>query len=586
MLKKIVILCLLFPAILFSLPEEELTLAVFDLESRGVEAIVAEKISNEIREKLQAFKMYSVIPKQDMVKKIQASGNNLDKCSRISCLIKFGNILNSVYSLGGFIRKDEEGYFIRIILVDVRQKLVLKYLEFPFKDDIELQYMKVAQIIVENLNGEDKNGKQIIRKGTSDIDITSEPPGGMIYIDGKFTGLRTPTQILGLEEGTHTIFIKKGNLTSEKIVVLKEYELKKIKFFLKNNKRVLRFFTNPSGATIYVNSKYVGNTPCQYNVDSNEPFVIIKIQQKGFMEYKEKYEFGNRLLHRIVRELEPIGFVQISTVPAGVTIYFDSVNVGKTPFRYEQALFGKHTINLFKENYFPVYDEFILTDRNNTFNKTYHLKQKKVKLSILGWPSGASVFVDNIFAGKTPLIDYQVPVGSRNIKISKKGYQTFKKRMLFTFGKPVTLKIILNRKSLKKAMLYSALIPGIGQIYSDRIQEGILISVGTIGLLGISLWKYKQYKKAKSDYQISYNAYMNNVRPDEMAFLREAMLKNYDKMEKQYKNYRIFLGIGTLAYLLNIFENYVNFPKFDHAHYSYKTDLTEDGIMLSTKIHF
>ena len=158
--------------------------------------------------------------------------------------------------------------------------------------------------------------------------------------------------------------------------------------------------------------------------------------------------------------------------------------------------------------------------------------------------------------------------------------------MLFTFGKPVTLKIILNRKSLKKAMLYSALIPGIGQIYSDRIQEGILISVGTIGLLGISLWKYKQYKKAKSDYQISYNAYMNNVRPDEMAFLREAMLKNYDKMEKQYKNYRIFLGIGTLAYLLNIFENYVNFPKFDHAHYSYKTDLTEDGIMLSTKIHF
>jgi len=66
----------------------------------------------------------------------------------------------------------------------------------------------------------------------------------------------------------------------------------------------------------------------------------------------------------------------------------------------------------------------------------------------------------------------------------------------------------LKLKSPVKAMIYSALIPGLGQLYNGKKFKALVIFSAECGLIANSIYLNQQYKKSVFDYDKEF--YLNN----------------------------------------------------------------------------
>lgn len=121
-----------------------------------------------------------------------------------------------------------------------------------------------------------------------------------------------------------------------------------------------------------------------------------------------------------------------------------------------------------------------------------------------------------------------------------------------------TAKIALH--SPRKAMLYSAALPGLGQIYNRQYWKAPIVYIG-FGVIGYFIWynndNYNKYRIAYRDY------YTEN--PDNSSYInlegynplvpRELNLRNLQNGREYYRRY-LEMSIIILAgyYMLNIIE--------------------------------
>jgi hypothetical protein len=248
---------------------------------------------------------------------------------------------------------------------------------------------------------------------------------------------------------------------------------------------------------------------------------------------------------------------------------------------------GKHHLKLkIGEDYSPVADDIILNKSRRNFAKNYTLKKRQGQLLIYGLPEGTAVFVDNKAAGMLPKLDVPVQYGVHVVKASKKGYYTYQRKVQVRTIKPVQIRIQLRPKDRAKAIIYSAMLPGMGQIYSGRKESGVLLSVATIGLWGMSYLYTNQYNDAKATYQQSVDAYLQNTDLAKMSVLYQEMQSNYDDMKQKYDYARLFLGLGIGIYLYNILDNILFFPDQNMKKFTVKPSVDKSKMALKLRINF
>ncbi len=81
-------------------------------------------------------------------------------------------------------------------------------------------------------------------------------------------------------------------------------------------------------------------------------------------------------------------------------------------------------------------------------------------------------------------------------------------------------------RSPKKASIYAALFPGLGQIYNKKYWKLPIIYGGYAGLIYVLGWNNKNYKDYFQGYRIVVeNTSATNLKPDERAFL-DNLIKN------------------------------------------------------------
>jgi len=108
-------------------------------------------------------------------------------------------------------------------------------------------------------------------------------------------------------------------------------------------------------------------------------------------------------------------------------------------------------------------------------------------------------------------------------------------------------------RSPLKASLYSAVIPGLGQIYNKKYIKAPI----ALGLIGTGIGFISYYNKKYNRYHSAYLAELSgqhhefsdilqNVPPDQ----RLRSLANMQDIQQRYQNYAIVITV--LAYLLNI----------------------------------
>ncbi|WP_294318516.1 DUF5683 domain-containing protein [uncultured Chryseobacterium sp.] len=116
-----------------------------------------------------------------------------------------------------------------------------------------------------------------------------------------------------------------------------------------------------------------------------------------------------------------------------------------------------------------------------------------------------------------------------------------------------------TQKTLKlnptKAGLYSAVLPGLGQVYNKKYWK-VPIVLGAVGTgVGIAIWNDNQYKKYREYYIAKLNGTPNEF-VDKFPYLDKTALGNAQDRAKRQRDYAI--AISGLIYILNIVDAVVD----------------------------
>lgn len=120
----------------------------------------------------------------------------------------------------------------------------------------------------------------------------------------------------------------------------------------------------------------------------------------------------------------------------------------------------------------------------------------------------------------------------------------------------------ITKLSPAKAGLYSAVLPGMGQLYNKKYWK-IPIVWGAVGTgIGIALWNDREYKR----YRNAFVAELNGL-PHEFTGIRgidKTVLGNAQDRSKRQRDYAI--GISALIYILNIVDAVVDAHLYEGRH--------------------
>lgn len=124
----------------------------------------------------------------------------------------------------------------------------------------------------------------------------------------------------------------------------------------------------------------------------------------------------------------------------------------------------------------------------------------------------------------------------------------------------VVKKDSINHHSPKKAVLMSAILPGLGQVYNKKYWKVPLVYAGISALLYYELKNNSNYLMFRSAYNIKKGTEEGTI-PDEINFLDEQALQTW---REKYRRSRDLCIIGLFGiYIINIIDANVDAYLFD-----------------------
>ena len=268
--------------------------------------------------------------------------------------------------------------------------------------------------------------------------VNSRPNGAMISIDGVGTGKTTPSVIMGLEPGSHTIKLGQDlHDTSNK---------GKSDFFFEEQKvRVVPGvlipvdFNGIGYHTFYemiIDSRHFRGLPFTMNGYPNNATIPARMsaaQFDSFVTIHENDSFISYPLPVIMDEnhyllFEPRDYqnltISVNSNPRGAEVFIDGFRTGySTPYTFGNISDGPHRIMVTKDGYLPQQHLIFLPHYSVPVSMTsvdFDLEEYPSGfLYVNSLPNGGKVSIDNLNTGEiTPMLFRSIPIGSHSVKVT------------------------------------------------------------------------------------------------------------------------------------------------------------------------
>ena len=227
--------------------------------------------------------------------------------------------------------------------------------------------------------------------------------------------------------------------------------------------------TQPEGAQVFVDGKAHGTTPCQlFDLAPGEHLLHVEAASYKPVDEFVKLESGSYVpkSYSLVPEK---GLVLVKTKPTGATVKYNGVSLGNTPLLITSLPSGQaHVLELSLNGYQPlrinvqpegrtpiVREEALTLDSGTVVCKTE--------------PPGATVTVNGVDRGVTPVTLSHIPKGLATIKLKLAGYHEETREVRATPGDSQTLAI--NLKALP-ARLKVVSTPEQARVFLDNDYQG------------------------------------------------------------------------------------------------------------------
>ncbi|MDD1715686.1 MAG: PEGA domain-containing protein [Methanolinea sp.] len=319
---------------------------------------------------------------------------------------------------------------------------------------------------------------------TGNIYVDSSPPGASAILDGGAAQLFTPGTFASVPPGTHGVVIVKPGYqpytgtvkvttgTTQNVIVT----LNRV-----SNPGGISVSSSPRGAALYVDDLYQGQTNQVVGNLAPGPHVV-RISEAGYVAWSDTITVTpgdiTSVSATLVAETNVNhGELQVSSSPSGAGVYVNGDYMGFTPpddLLDIELSPGSYTVLVKK----PGYQDYSSTQTIQAGKKVQVLATLQpgtipsagASAEVSSTPSGADVYVNNVYLGLTPLSLHNVTAGTYTIEIRLEGYNPFS-----TTGQV---------SPAQNIQIIAALSPAATPA-PTKSPPGVLIPVIAIGIAGI-----------------------------------------------------------------------------------------------------
>ncbi len=183
---------------------------------------------------------------------------------------------------------------------------------------------------------------------------------------------------------------------------------------------VLAVESSPEGAAVYVDNKFVGQTPLK-KIFSNGSYDV-KVIFSGFQTYARRVVIEKNNTAIVQAKLsKEYGKLHIASTPSTAVVYIDGKRQGQLTPLDVQVSPGKYFVKVEKDHFYT-YEEDVLVEPEKTITVEADLVRQVGRIVIETMPPGAKAYIGNDVIGTTPFT-HDKPVGKYVIMLKKPGFR-------------------------------------------------------------------------------------------------------------------------------------------------------------------
>jgi len=265
------------------------------------------------------------------------------------------------------------------------------------------------------------------------LSIATSPAGAAIFLNGDSIGI-SPLENYGVaaEENLAVRLRQPGYFTFDTAIVVKTGERFRLSQSLRPATVQVAVIINPATAQVIIDDQTISPSR-RANLELKVGQHRIRVLNAGYISVDEPFilqqDLNDTLRYNLVKLPGPAanaGGLSITSQPDGATITLNGAPAGKTPYQNQNLKPGRYKVVASKEG-FENYSGEVTVRSGETVPLEVTLKALTVtgRLSIKSDPEGATIFLDGRELGNTPQELNNVPAGSRQIELRKKGYKEY-----------------------------------------------------------------------------------------------------------------------------------------------------------------
>ena len=315
---------------------------------------------------------------------------------------------------------------------------------------------------------------------TGFIVVSSTPSGACVYLDGDYKG-KTPRRISTVV-GNHTIELTKSDYFDEVERVSVSDNNRTYLHVNLTGCGYINISSHPSGAKVYLDGNDTGETTPKNNCRVAVGKYNIKLTKLGYFDVIRPVAVSVGRTSPVHENLTECGSLYIFSYPSGANVSVDGIYMGKTPKNISTVVLGNHTIKITKFCYATVI-------RNVTVSvgEPFHLHENLTgygSLCISSNPSGAKVYLNGDYKGKTLLENPKVIEGSYSLGLKKIGYGEVEKRIHVSAAELTLVDVTLSQSICVSVLLE----------FIPEIVVGIIIALSAVIILKVK-WILEKLRK-------------------------------------------------------------------------------------------
>lgn len=292
--------------------------------------------------------------------------------------------------------------------------------------------------------------------------ISSSPSGASVHFDGSYKGT-TPVTVSVPSTGTpgHTISVSlsgyqtwtrsySGN-PGEGETIYVSASLEPIQEYGSIN-----VDSSPTQATATLDGSNSKTTPCTfYNVYPGSH--TVRLTKSGYESWSTSVSVSAGRTSQVYATLSRIspstGSIYAVTTPQGASFYVDGKYYGITPQIASGLAVGYHQVRLSLSGFQDWSGSIYVEDgKTTTITQTLSVSPTthptpepgKGSISVSSNPSGAEVYIDNVYHGLTPVTITSVDPGSRVVKLQLAGYTPWQATVQVNSGQSTPVEATLQ----------------------------------------------------------------------------------------------------------------------------------------------